>query len=85
MGEEDLCLGAYLLGRHLIKAAQQLAKGPLVAEYGVHARAGSSGSPGLRRRAPFSHPTLGSGQLLLTNAVGGDLNERRPHQLQNLG
>ena len=32
MCEEDFCLGAYLIGRHLIKATQQLAKGPLVAE-----------------------------------------------------
>ena len=86
MAEETFCLGTYLLGSHFIKTTQQLAKGPIVAKYGVHAEtAHPAARPFVRQRSLPAHLALGSHQLVLGNAMGCNIVKRCPRQLENLG
>ena len=77
MSEEDFSLGAYLLGGHLIKTTQQLAKRPIVAEYGIYAKTAHPAARAFVRECRLAaHLTLGSRQLLFGNAIGGNLGKR---------
>jgi hypothetical protein len=77
MAEEDLGLGAYLLGGHVIKTTQQLAKGPLVAEDRIDTKtAHPAAGAFVRERRLAPHLTLGSCQLLLGNAMSGNFGQR---------
>jgi hypothetical protein len=74
MCEKEFGLGAYLIGAHLIEAAQQFAERTLIAEYGVHTKTAHPAARAfVRERRLAAHLALGSRQLILSNAMGSHI------------
>ena len=84
MAEKKLRLSTYLIGGHLVEAAQQVCEGALVTEHRIDPETAHPAACALiRERCLATHLTFGSSKLIFTDAVLGNLGERCAYQLQN--